>query len=89
MVRVGIGAQEFCAIAPRHQIDRHKLVRPRLARRRAKAPAGRDFDAVEAMENVTEPGAIVDLLTHRLAEFAVVWNRNADVPLALHDVRNR
>ena len=88
IVRVRVGPQEFCAIAPVRQIDWHKIVRARLARRRAQARAGGDFDAIEAMENVAEPGAIVDLLAHRLAELAVVRNRNAGVPLTPHNVRN-
>ena len=70
--------------------DRPARARPPApcAAARSGVPPAANFDAVEAMENVAEPGPIVDVLAHRLAEFAVVWNGNADVALSLHDVRD-
>src|SRR4051812_14943100 len=87
MIGVCIGAQKFCSVASFHQIDGNEFIRPGLAWRCVMSP-GRNFEAVETMEYVAQPSPVIDLLAHRFAKFAVVWNGNSDVVLMFHDARD-
>ena len=87
---VGIDRQKPGSIAPISEACEHDLsgARPLRWPFIQTRPAG--FEPAQTRERVTPPGAIVHPVSHRLAEFAVTWNVDADfLLLADHVLHGR
>src|SRR5262252_2295452 len=86
---VGVGGAELLAIAPVAETGQHDLARLAATRRHVPQRAAGEFESTQALERIAPPGAVVDLVPHGLAEFAVARNFDAEVLLLPHNVDHR
>src|SRR5215472_16342801 len=86
---VGVGGAELLAIAPVAETAQHDLARLAATRRHVPQRAAGEFEATQALERIAPTGAVVDLVPHGLAEFAVARDVDAEVLLLPHHVDHR
>ena len=85
-VGILVDRQEARAVAALGKTGQHDLARLGLLRLGVVQARARQIEAAEAVEAITPPGPVIDLVPHRFAELAVAGNVDADFFLLAHDV---
>src|SRR5262245_46629925 len=88
VIGVGVGADELFPVSTLHQVDGNEFVGSLLARGRLGGVGRRNLKAADAVINVIEPCTVIDALTHRFSELAIVRNADACSFLLFHNIRN-
>ena len=86
---IAVGRGEALAVAPVGEARQHGVARRRALGRHVVETETLHLEVGQPRERVAPPGAVVDLVAHRLAVLAVARHRDAGGDLAAHDVGHR
>ena len=87
--RIAVGLGELAAVAAVAEAGQHDLAGLGSTRRHVVQARPIELQPAKALPRIAPPRAIVDALAHRLAEFAVTGDVDADVVLSAHDLGDR